>query len=52
VGIIEKTTCHLVAEQIVISLSAIVMNSEKRKHPSYDDLIDALRLSLKGYNIK
>jgi len=52
VGIIERTKCHLVAEQIVISLSAIVMNSEKRKLPSFDNLIDALRLSLKGYNIK
>jgi hypothetical protein len=38
-----------VAGQIVIFLSAIVMNLENRKHPSYDDLLDALRLSLKGY---
>jgi hypothetical protein len=51
VAIIERTTCHLVAEQLVISLSAIVMNLEKRKQ-SYDDLLDGLRLSLKGYNIK
>jgi hypothetical protein len=35
----------------VIFLSAIVMNLENRKHPSYDDLLDALRLSLKGYNL-
>jgi hypothetical protein len=52
VGIIERTTRHLVAEQIVIFLIAIVMNLENRKHPSYDDLRDPLMRNLKGYNIK
>jgi hypothetical protein len=41
-------------EKLIISLRTAQANeySLDKKQTSYDDLLDALRLSLKGYNIK
>jgi hypothetical protein len=41
-------------EKLIISLRTAQAKeySLDKEHTSYDDLLDALRLSLKGYNVK
>ena len=52
-----KVTCAIPDkyEKLIISLRTVQAKEyslDKEQTSSYDDLIDTLRLSLKGYNVK